>query len=147
MIKWKRSNKYLGGSYEMTDYWNLTLQPAGYTPQYIVGLKGDGSCSMYGGDVFFPWQYGPQNGMAWRKNETKGNENVMHFDITSNGMRLSASLLPSNTGCLPKGWSIGQNRVELISTEVSSFPADTFTLPSSCGQKRPDAGCWAHRLH
>ena len=147
MIRWKRSNKYLGGSYEMTDYWNLTLQPAGYTPQYIVGLKGDGSCSMYGGDVFFPWQYGPQNGMAWRKNETKGNENIMHFDIASNGMRLSASILAGNTGCLPKGWSMGQNRVELISTEMSSFPAGTFTLPSSCGQKRPDAGCWAHRLH
>ena len=146
MIRWDRNNSAFGGMYAMTDYWNLTMLSAGYTPQYIAGLKGPNTCSLYGGDAFFPWQYGAQNGMKWLFNETYNGETFMHFKIATNGMWLQAKAASGSSTCLPVSWSIGQNRIDLKAHAVTSIPAGTFTLPTACSQQAPDAGCWAHRL-
>ena len=145
MVKWTRTNTHYGGTYTVTDYWNTTLLPAGYTPQWIVGLAGENTCSMYGGDAFFPWQFGIQNGNGFTGNTTSSKGTIMNFWVESIGMTLTAIVEPGQATCLPETWSLGGNVIKMNAVEVDGFPASTFTLPSACKQKRPDAGCWAHR--
>ena len=145
MVRWTRTNTNFGGTYMMTDYWNTTLLAAGYTPQWIVGLSGPNTCSMYGGDAFFPWQFGAQNGMKFTGNTSDFSNTIMNFEIPANGMKLSAVVQPGKSTCLPRTWSLGENIVRMNAQEATSFPASTFVLPPACTQQRPDAGCWAHR--
>ena len=153
MIKWVRSNKDIGGSYSMTDYWNLTMLPAGYTPQYIYGLNGAGTCDLYGGDRFSAWQYGPEVAMEFMGNNTdEPTHDTMLFKTVSAGFTYTARVnknaagVPSNT-CLPSAMQWGANMIQFEAKEVTSFSPGTFTPPAVCTQHMlPTAGCWAHRI-
>jgi hypothetical protein len=149
-MKWERSNTNFGGQYDLTDLWNLTMSNEGYTPQFLIGLKGKGSCSMFGGDRFFDWQYGPavlQHNV--RNDTTKGL--IAVFQNPSNGFEWEALVNPADGTCLPVSISHGGNTfIEFYATAVSTIPPFNFDIPAVCKQGRsveslrPDAGCKAH---
>ncbi|KAJ9449029.1 hypothetical protein DIPPA_06027 [Diplonema papillatum] len=142
MVRWDRNNTAYGGGLATTDYWNLTLLAAGYTPQYIYGLEGPGTCRLYGGDKFTPWQFGPQNGMVYDGNST--DNEYMHFSIPSNAGRFTARAFGEH--CVPAIVSVFQTEIRLEAHPVQSVDSSLFKVPAVCTQTLPDAGCWAHRL-
>eukprot|EP00760_Papus_ankaliazontas_P028666 PhM_4_TR3834/c0_g1_i1/m.96397 len=148
-VKWNRNNTALGGSHDITDLWNLTLSAQGYTPQFVMGVSGPQTCVMYGGDTFYPWAYGPNNGMQWVRNETHPYPNHTTVKYQSRGAMFDfeAKVEDGSPFCLPGGWRHNNNEVRLDSIAVAEFPEGTFDVPSICKPKDyPDGGCWAHRI-
>jgi hypothetical protein len=146
MVKWERSNVKFGGEYSMTDYWNLT-DAGGYTPQYIVGLDGPETCSLYGGDKFFPWAYGAGVGQELIGEQLVGDFTVREYAIAAAGMQFAAKI-PKGAGyCLPvKFRQTGKQDINWsISNAVDKIDPAVFVVPAMCFQHRPDRGCWAHR--
>ena len=150
-IRWQRWNKQAG--LNITDLWNLTYAAAGYTPQYILGMKGPGSCSLYGGDKFFPWAYGAKNGMEYLHHFTNGSKTFAAFGIPSADFLFEVEVArndTANTGaiaeCLPRRISHGVLSIEFEAQEVASIDPRVFEVPAICKSKdgKPDGGCKGH---
>uniref|UniRef100_A0A7S1QAY0 Uncharacterized protein n=1 Tax=Neobodo designis TaxID=312471 RepID=A0A7S1QAY0_NEODS len=144
-LRWNRNDTHLGGTFDMTDLWNLTLATGGYTPQFIIGLNGANTCSMYGGDKFFPWAFGPKNGMQHVGNETRRDGSVMaRWQIASADVEFTSILeSAAATTCVPHLIRHGVLETELRARPVASIDPAVFAIPAVCQTHRemPDGGC------
>ena len=151
-IRWNRNNTAIGGNYDMTDLWNLTMASGGYTPQFIIGVNGPNTCAMYGGDAFFPWSYGEKAGMKFTGEFTEGDRTEFWYAIESSDFTF-ASVVASNATesgvCLPYAMEHGMLRTEFYSEAVSDIPASVFAIPAECQPNLalgvPTAGCKGRR--
>jgi hypothetical protein len=144
-VKWNRNDTKLGGSFDVTDLWNLTMANNGsYTPHCIVGLNGHNTSSMYRGSAFYPWSFGPKNGMVHRGNETRRDGSVIaNWAIDSADFEFT-SILESATAttCVPHVIRHGVLQTELFAKPVASIDPSVFAVPANCtaNTTMPDGG-------